>query len=71
VFTNPLLWAAVAVSLGLQIAVVHVPVLNDAFDTAPLKLSEWAICAALASAVLGAGELRKLAGRWWRTRRPS
>jgi magnesium-transporting ATPase (P-type) len=71
VFTNPLLWAAVAVSLGLQIAVVHVPVLNDAFDTAPLDLSEWAICAALASAVLGAGELRKLVGRWWRTRRPS
>jgi Ca2+-transporting ATPase len=71
VFTNPLLWAAVAVSLGLQIAVVHVPVLNDAFDTAPLELSEWAICAALASAVLGAGELRKLVGRWWRTRRPS
>jgi Ca2+-transporting ATPase len=65
-FANPLLWAAVAVSLGLQIAVVHVPVLNDAFDTAPLALSEWAICAALASAVLGAGEVRKLVGRWRR-----
>jgi P-type Ca2+ transporter type 2C len=63
---NPLLWAAVAVSLGLQIAVVHVPVLNDAFDTAPLALSEWAICAALASAVLGAGEVRKLVERWRR-----
>jgi magnesium-transporting ATPase (P-type) len=62
-FTNPLLWSAVAVSLGLQIAVVHVPVLNDAFDTAPLTAGEWATCVALASAVLWAGELRKLVGR--------
>jgi magnesium-transporting ATPase (P-type) len=60
-FTNPWLWAAVAVSLALQIAVVHVPALNDAFDTTPLTVGEWAICAGLASVVLVAGEARKLA----------
>ena len=37
-FTNPVLWAAIAVSAVLQVAVVHVPFLNDAFDTAPLDL---------------------------------
>ncbi|HKA84075.1 MAG TPA: cation-translocating P-type ATPase [Acidimicrobiales bacterium] len=62
-FANPLLWAAIALSVALQVAVVHVPLLNDAFDTTPLSLGEWATCAALASAVLWADELRKLARR--------
>jgi P-type Ca2+ transporter type 2C len=59
-FTNPLLWAAIGLSLVLQVAVVHLPFLNDAFDTAPLGLGEWAICAGLASVVLWADEVRKL-----------
>ncbi|MGH9215260.1 MAG: cation transporting ATPase C-terminal domain-containing protein, partial [Acidimicrobiales bacterium] len=58
-----LLWGAIAVSVTLQVAVVHVPLLNDAFDTSPLSLGEWATCAVLASAVLWADELRKLARR--------
>ena len=33
-FTNPLLWGAVAFSLLLQVAVIHVPLLQDAFGTA-------------------------------------
>ncbi len=59
-FTNRLLWAAIGVSLLLQVAVVHVPLLNDAFDTEPLSLAQWGVCAALASTVLVAGELFKL-----------
>jgi P-type Ca2+ transporter type 2C len=66
-FTNPLLWGAIAVSVALQVLVVHVPLLNDAFDTSPLSLAQWATCAALASAVLWADELRKLVRR----RRPA
>ncbi len=62
-FANSLLWGAIAVSVTLQVAVVHVPLLNDAFDTSPLSLGEWATCAVLASAVLWADELRKLARR--------
>jgi P-type Ca2+ transporter type 2C len=62
-FTNRWLWAAVTVSLALQVAVVHAPALNDAFDTTPLTFGEWAICTGLASAVLAAGEARKLAAR--------
>jgi magnesium-transporting ATPase (P-type) len=59
-FTNPLLWGAIALSLLLQVAVVHVPLLNDAFDTTSLSAAQWAVCAALGSAVLVVGELHKL-----------
>jgi len=67
-FTNPLLWAAIATSLVLQVAVVHLAFLNRAFDTTPLSAADWLICAALASTVLWAEELRKLAGRLRRAR---
>jgi Ca2+-transporting ATPase len=59
-FGNPLLWAAIAVSLILQVVVVHVPFLNDAFDTTPLPASDWALCTAMASSVLWLDELKKL-----------
>jgi magnesium-transporting ATPase (P-type) len=59
-FTNPLLWGAIALSLLLQVAVVHLPVLNEAFDTTPLTWSQWGVCAALGATVLVAGELYKL-----------
>jgi calcium-translocating P-type ATPase len=62
-FTNPALWGAIAVSAGLQAAVVHVGVLNDAFDTTPLGATEWVTCVALASLVLWADEARKLVAR--------
>ena len=62
-FTNPLLWGAIALSALLQVAVVHVPLLNDAFDTAPLDAAAWALCVAMASSVLIAEELRKLVSR--------
>ncbi len=64
-FTNRLLWAAIGLSLALQVAVVHLPFLNDAFDTTPLSAGDWAICTALASTVLWADELRKLVRRRW------
>jgi Ca2+-transporting ATPase len=59
-FTNRWLWAAIAFSLVLQVLVVHVPLLNRAFGTTPLSIGEWALCAAMASSVLWAGELKKL-----------
>ncbi|NND73715.1 MAG: cation-translocating P-type ATPase [Ilumatobacter sp.] len=62
-FDNRLLWAAVAVTVVLQVAVVHVGPLNRAFDTVPLDGRRWAICLALASSVLVADEIRKLVVR--------
>ncbi len=60
---NPWLWRALAVSLALQVAVVHVPALNVAFGTAPLGALQWAQCAAMASVVLWFSEAVKLARR--------
>ena len=55
-------------SLLLQVAVVHVPLLNDAFDTTGLSLAQWGVCAALGATVLVAGEGYK-AVLWVRARR--
>jgi calcium-translocating P-type ATPase len=62
-FTNRWLWGAIALSTVLQVAVVEVPLLNDAFETTPLGARDWATCVALASVVLWADEARKLIGR--------
>ena len=58
-FVNPWLWGAIVLSVVLQIAVVNVGFLNVAFGTVPLSLEQWFSCAAMASLVLWAGELRK------------
>lgn len=56
---NPLLWGAVMLSALLQVAVVHVPLLNNAFSTAPLSLRQWALCLAMTAVVPLAIEARK------------
>jgi P-type Ca2+ transporter type 2C len=64
-FVNPWLWAALALSGALQVAVVNAPALNVAFGTAPLTLDQWAVCAVMGSAVLWYSELRKAVRRRW------
>ena len=59
-FVNPLLWAAVGLSLVLQVLVVHLPFLNRAFGTTPLSPDDWLLCLAMASSVLWVDELKKL-----------
>jgi magnesium-transporting ATPase (P-type) len=62
-FTNRWLWAAVALSVLLQVAVVNAGFLNVAFGTVPLTLEQWLVCVAMASVVLWLRELRKWIGR--------
>lgn len=62
-FGNRWIWAAILVSLALQAAVVHLPVLQQAFSTAALGVNDWLICAAVGSSVLWLRELTKFAGR--------
>ncbi len=68
-FTNRWLWGAIALSATLQVAVVELPFLNDAFGTTPLGAEEWLICIGLASVVLWADEAKKLLERRLRRRR--
>ncbi len=57
---NRWLWGSVLLAFVLQVLVVHVPVLNHAFGTEPMRWDQWLVAVALASAVLWAEELRKL-----------
>jgi magnesium-transporting ATPase (P-type) len=65
-FANRWLWGAIALSTLLQVAVVHLGVLNLAFGTTPLSIDQWLVCVAMASGVLWFSELRKGVGRWRR-----
>ncbi|MCL5996447.1 MAG: HAD-IC family P-type ATPase, partial [Chloroflexi bacterium] len=62
-FANGWLWLAVLLSVGLQLLVVYVPVLQSAFSTVALSLSDWLICIGVASSVLWLRELSKLVAR--------
>lgn len=62
-FANPRLFGAIALSVALQILVVHVPFLNEAFGTVPLSATDWLLCTAIASSVLWIDELKKLVVR--------
>jgi len=64
-FVNPWLWAAIALSALLQVAVVNLSFLNLAFGTVPLALDQWLVCVAMASVVFWFSELRKLLTRVW------
>jgi P-type Ca2+ transporter type 2C len=62
-FSNTWLWAAIALSLVLQIAVIYVPFLQQAFSTVSLSAGDWLRCAAVGSSVLWLRELSKVAVR--------
>jgi magnesium-transporting ATPase (P-type) len=70
-FANRWLWGALALSALLQVAVVSVPLLNDAFDTTPLSAPDWALCVVMASTVLWVAEVHKVVLRRQGVKRPS
>ncbi len=65
-FTNLWLWGAVLLSLALQVAVVSLPFLQQAFRTVPLSPQDWLLCVGMASSVFWLVELRKLLVRLFR-----
>jgi magnesium-transporting ATPase (P-type) len=62
-FSNKWLWGAVLLSLLLQVAVIYIPFLQQAFSTVSLSLDDWLRCAAVASSVLWLSELSKIVTR--------
>jgi Ca2+-transporting ATPase len=62
-FRNGWLWAAIIVSVILQVLVVYVPFLQQAFGTVALTGADWLFCASVASSVLWLREASKLASR--------
>jgi Ca2+-transporting ATPase len=67
-FSNKWLWGAVLLSLLLQVAVIYIPFLQQAFSTVPLGAGDWLFCVSVASLVLWLRELSKAITRT-RTRR--
>ena len=70
-FTNNRLWTALGVVMALQVAVTHVGSLQRLFDTTSISLAQWSVCAAVASTILVAEELRKVERRRSARRRPA
>ena len=65
-FSNSTLLGAVLMTVGLQLAVIYLPALNDIFKTEPLSVTELGVCIGLAALVLVAVELEKwLHRRGW------
>ncbi|HCE91659.1 MAG: ATPase [Burkholderiales bacterium GWA2_64_37] len=67
--SNRPLLAAVALTVGLQMATIYVPWLNPIFKTAPLSLGELGICIAAALVVLVVVEVEKAWRRGRQVRR--
>jgi len=63
-FRNGWLWAAIAGSVALQVLVVYVPFLQNAFGTTSLNVSDWILCIVVASSVLWLREGSKAIVRW-------
>jgi Ca2+-transporting ATPase len=62
-FSNKWLLGSLLLAILLQIAVVYIPVLQQAFSTVALRWEDWLFCALVASSVLWLRELSKLIAR--------
>jgi Ca2+-transporting ATPase len=62
-FSNHWLWAAVGLSLVMHVAVIYLPVLQEAFSTVSLSFNDWLRCGVVASSVLWLREISKLFAR--------
>ena len=59
VFGNKQLVGAVMLTLGLQMAVIYIPFLQDIFSTQALTINELLLCLGLSSIVFWAVEIEK------------
>ena len=58
--TNRHLWWALGLVIALQVAVTHVGALQRLFDLTSISLTQWFVCAAVASSIVVVEELRKM-----------
>lgn len=70
-FSSKWLWAAIGLSLALQLLVLYVPAMQQAFGTTGLSAGDWLRCTLIASTVLWSTEVSKLVLRHYRTGSPA
>ena len=63
--SNLYLVGATVLVVGLHLAIVYIPVLQNIFHTTGLNLTEWLIILAVASSIIVVEEIRKLIFRLW------
>lgn len=63
-FSNRWLWGAVLTCLLLQLAAVHVPLLQQVLQTVPLTLGDWGVVLACSLLPVAVAELVKVVRRW-------
>ena len=63
IFSNRFLLLGEAVGVAIMMAISYVPLLQELFNTAPLRLVDWALLFLFGATVLVAEELRKFAVR--------
>ena len=68
-FTNRWLWAAIALSLALQLLPLYLPMMQTAFGTLGLNIGDWVRCPIAASMVVRITELLKIVERYLGSRR--
>ncbi len=59
IFSNPMFWAGVVIMMALQIVFTHTPLMNAAFGSHPLSLTEWLMCLGVGVVIYAAVELEK------------
>jgi len=59
-FSNRQLWVIIAVSFALQLAISHLPALQQIFGIAPISLRQWSAWIVLGAVPLLVLELRKM-----------
>ena len=63
ILKNHWLWGAILLSLLLQVAVIYIPFLQQAFSTVSLSAGDWFFCVSVASSVLWLRESSKMMAR--------
>jgi Ca2+-transporting ATPase len=58
---NYLFWGIALACLAVQVALVHVPLLQHVFHTSALTLHDWGIAVLVAASIVAVDEVRKLA----------
>jgi magnesium-transporting ATPase (P-type) len=58
-FNNPALLIATGIVVALQLASLHLPILQKILETQPLSLSEWLILVVIGFSIILADEVRK------------
>ncbi len=62
-FKNPYLLGGIAASLLLQVGAIYLPFMQEALDTAPLRLQDWGLIVLVTFSIVVVDEIRKLIQR--------